>query len=62
MRWGPLASLSVVYAVQISAMQVGSDLTSPLFVAILFNTYPIIANLTFVVLRARGPPEPRAGP
>ena len=27
-------------------MQVGSDLTSPLFVAILFNTYPIIANLT----------------
>ena len=48
-RWrevGPLASLSVVYAVQISAMQVGSDLTSPLFVAILFNTYPIIANLT----------------
>ncbi len=42
---GPLALLSVIFAVQISLNQTGSDYTSPVFVAILFNTYPIIANL-----------------
>ena len=42
----PLALLSLIYAVQISAVQTGSDYTSPVFVAVLFNTYPIIANLT----------------
>lgn len=42
---GPLALLSVLYAVQIGANQTGADFTSPLFVAILFNTYPISANL-----------------
>ncbi len=43
---GPLALLTLVYTIQISALQTGSDYTSPLFVAILFNTYPILANLT----------------
>ena len=54
----PLALLSVIYAVQISATQTGSDYTSPVFVAILFNTYPVIANLvsSFVV------PEDRLSP
>lgn len=42
---GPLALLSVLYAVQIGANQTGADFTSPLFVAILFNTYPISGNL-----------------
>ncbi len=48
---GPLALLSVLYAVQIGANQMGADFTSPVFVAILFNTYPISANLlsSFVV-------------
>lgn len=54
----PLMLLGMVFAVQISALQTGSDFTSPLFVAVLFNTYPIIANLTssFVV------PEDRLTP
>lgn len=43
---GPLALLTVIYALQISANQTGSDYTSPVFVAILFNTYPIAANFT----------------
>ena len=41
---GPLALLTAIYAVQISFNQTGSDYTSPVFVAILFNTYPITAN------------------
>lgn len=41
----PLAILSVVYGLQIAANQTGADFTSPVFVAILFNTYPIITNL-----------------
>ncbi len=53
-----MALLSLIYAVQISAVQTGSDYTSPVFVAILFNTYPILANLisSFVV------PEDRLTP
>ncbi len=43
---GPLGLLTVIYALQISANQIGSDYTSPVFVAILFNTYPITANFT----------------
>lgn len=42
----PLALLTFIYAVQISAIQIGSDYTSPVLVAILFNTYPITANFT----------------
>ena len=55
---GPIALLSLIYAIQISANQTGSDYTSPVFVAILFNTYPILANLvsSFVV------PEDRLTP
>ena len=41
----PLAILSVMYGFQIGANQTGADFTSPVFVAILFNTYPIITNL-----------------
>lgn len=41
----PLAILSLIYGVQIGANQTGADFTSPVFVAILFNTYPIITNL-----------------
>ncbi len=42
---GPLALLTLVYALQISANQTGSDYTSPVFATILFNTYPITANV-----------------
>jgi len=41
----PLALLSVIFAVQISANQTGADFTSPVLLAILFNTYPITTNL-----------------
>lgn len=41
----PLAILSVMYGFQIGANQTGADFTSPVFVAILFNTYPIVTNL-----------------
>ena len=40
----PLALVTLIYAVQIGANQTGSDYTSPVYVAILFNTYPITAN------------------
>ena len=60
---GPLALLSVIYFLQISVIQVGSDFTSPLFVAILFNTYPIAANVasSFVVPEDRLTPRRLAG-
>ena len=59
----PLALLSVIYTLQISAIQIGSDFTSPLFVAILFNTYPITANVvsSFVVPEDRLTPLRLAG-
>lgn len=41
----PLALLSFIFAVQISANQTGADFTSPVLLAILFNTYPITTNL-----------------
>ena len=41
----PLALLSFAYALQIGAIQAGADYTSPVLVAVLFNTYPIIGNL-----------------
>lgn len=41
----PLAILSLMYGFQIGANQTGADFTSPVFVAILFNTYPIVTNL-----------------
>ncbi len=43
---GPLALLTAFYALQIGANQTGADFTSPVLVAILFNTYPITANVT----------------
>lgn len=43
---GPLAILTAFYALQIGTNQTGSDFTSPVLVAILFNTYPITANVT----------------
>ena len=43
---GTFALLTAIYALQISANQVGSDYTSPVMVAVLFNTYPIMANFT----------------
>ena len=42
---GPLALLSFVYALQIGANQTGADYTSPVLVAVLFNTYPVVGNL-----------------
>lgn len=49
---GILGLLSVLYALQIAANQTGTDFTSPVFAAILFNTYPIAANLlSSVVVR-----------
>ena len=42
---GPLTLLSFVYALQIGAIQAGADYTSPVLVAVLFNSYPIIGNL-----------------
>lgn len=52
---GILGLLSVLYALQIAANQTGTDFTSPVFAAILFNTYPIAANLlsSFVVREDR---------
>lgn len=46
----PLALLSVIFAVQISANQTGADFTSPVLLAILFNTYPITTNLISAVV------------
>ena len=40
----PLALVTLTYAIQISAIQTGSDYTSPVYVAILFNTYPLVTN------------------
>jgi len=40
-----LTLLSFVYALQIGSIQAGADYTSPVLVAVLFNTYPIIGNL-----------------
>ena len=37
----PLTLLSIIFAVQISANQTGADFTSPVLLAILFNTYPV---------------------
>ncbi len=60
---GPLLLLAAIYAVQIAAIQTGTDFTSPVLVAILFNTYPIIANLlaSFVVPEDRLTPKRTAG-
>ena len=47
----PLALLAVIFAVQIGSNQTGADFTSPVLLAILFNTYPITTNLisSFVI-------------
>lgn len=55
----PLAILSVVYGLQIGANQTGADFTSPVFVAILFNTYPIITNLVSSLVVAEDRLTPR---
>lgn len=55
----PLAILSVVYGLQIGANQTGADFTSPVFVAILFNTYPIITNLVSSLVVAEDRLNPR---
>ena len=41
----PLAVLALIFGVQIGANQFGADFTSPMLLAILFNTYPISTSL-----------------
>ena len=41
----PLTVLAVIFGVQIGANQFGADYTSPVLLAILFNTYPITTSL-----------------
>ncbi len=54
-EWRPLLTLGALFAAQIVLLNVGQDLTSPAYGAILLNTHPLFSNLVghFVVSEQR---------